>query len=66
MANAAGLSRAEAPEQFCADTWAMFLLLENEPEGLPSMAAKHVLPGVRQAVPVRASIPHPMPHCPGT
>jgi hypothetical protein len=41
MANAAGLSRAEAPEQFCGETWAMFLLLEDEPTGLSTMAAKY-------------------------
>ena len=45
LANAAGLSRAEEPEQYCGDTWAMFLLLEDEPSGLPTMAAKY-RPGV--------------------
>jgi hypothetical protein len=47
MANAAGLLRAEAPEQYCGDTWAMFLLLEDEPTGLPTMAAKYT-PAVAQ------------------
>jgi hypothetical protein len=47
MANAAGLSRAEAPEQYCGETWAMFLLLEDEPAGLSTMAAKYT-PAVSQ------------------
>ena len=50
LANAAGLSRAESPENYCGDTWAMFLLLEDEPTGLPSMAAKYT-PGVAQCSP---------------
>ena len=45
VANVAGLSRAEAPEDFCANTWTMFLLLEEEEEQLPIIAAKHLLPG---------------------
>ena len=45
IANVAGLSRAEAPENFCADTWTMFLLLEEEEDQLPIIAAKHLLPG---------------------
>jgi len=45
LANAAGLARAEEPEQYCGDTWAMFLLLEDEPSGLPTIAAKY-RPGV--------------------
>lgn len=54
LANAAGLARAEEPEQYCGDTWAMFLLLEEEPQGLPSMAAKFA-PGVD--VPAQCSAP---------
>lgn len=54
LANAAGLSRAEEPEQYCGDTWAMFLLLEDEPQGLPTMAAKYA-PGV--ALPAQCSAP---------
>lgn len=54
LANAAGLARAEEPEQYCGDTWAMFLLLEEEPQGLPTMAAKYE-PGV--AVPAQCSAP---------
>lgn len=54
LANAAGLSRAEEPEQYCGDTWAMFLLLEEEPEGLPVMAAKY-RPGV--ALPTQCTAP---------
>ena len=46
IANVAGLSRAQAPENFCADTWTMFLLLEDEEEQLPVIAAKHLLPGI--------------------
>lgn len=45
LANAAALSRAEAPEQYCGDTWAIFLLLEDEPSGLATIAAKDQ-PGV--------------------
>jgi len=45
LANVAGLSRAEAPENFCGDTWTMFLLLEDEEEQLPIIAAKHLLHG---------------------
>ena len=44
LANVAGLSRAEAPENFCSDTWTMFLLLEEEEDQLPIVAAKHVMP----------------------
>lgn len=57
LANAAGLARAEEPEQYCGDTWAMFLLLEEEPQGLPSMAAKYA-PGV--AEPAQCSAPEPV------
>ena len=39
LANAAGLSRAEAPEQYCGDTWATFLLLEDEAAGLSTVPA---------------------------
>ena len=53
LANAAGLSRAEAPEKYCGDTWAMFLLLEDEPSGLPTMVAKYQ-PGV--ATPAQCSM----------
>lgn len=64
LANAAGLSRAEAPEKYCGDTWAMFLLLEDEPAGLPTMAAKYT-PSVAQCsapdtgvnAPVKAAAP---------
>ncbi len=54
LANAAGLARAEEPEQYCGDTWATFLLLEEEPHGLSSVAAKYS-PGV--AVPAHCGIP---------
>ncbi|MBX7201252.1 MAG: hypothetical protein K1X51_17935 [Rhodospirillaceae bacterium] len=54
LANAAGLSRAEKPEQYCGDTWTMFLRLEEEPQGLPTMAAMFA-PGV--AVPAQCSAP---------
>jgi hypothetical protein len=47
LANIAGLARAEQPEGFCADTWAMFLLLEDEPAGLPTVAAKYT-PSIAQ------------------
>ena len=40
LANTAGLSRAEQPEGYCADTWTMFLLLQDEPSELPTIAAK--------------------------
>jgi hypothetical protein len=46
LANAAGLSRAEKPEGFCADTWTMFLLLQDEPNELPTIAAKHDMAGI--------------------
>ena len=59
MANAAGLSRASAPEEFCADTWAMFLLLEDEPNGLSTMAAKYT-PSVAQCS-VPGSVPGVVP-----
>ena len=71
LANAAGLSRAEAPEQYCGDTWAMFLLLEDEPSGLPTMAAKYqssvatpaqcVVPDATQEVSTPAPEPAPQP-----
>lgn len=54
LANAAGLARAEEPENYCGDTWAMFLLLEEEPQGLSAMAAKYV-PGV--AMPAQCNVP---------
>jgi hypothetical protein len=67
-ANAAGLLRAEAPEQYCGDTWAMFLLLEDEPTGLPTMAAKYTpavaqcsAPAVDVNAPVKASAPDVVP-----
>jgi hypothetical protein len=41
LANAAGLSRAEKPQDFCSETWTMFLLLQDEPDELPTIAAKH-------------------------
>ncbi len=47
LANVAGLSRAEAPENFCSDTWTMFLLLEEEEEQLPIVAAKYPLSGTQ-------------------
>ena len=45
LANAAGLSRAEQPDDFCSDTWTMFLLLQDEPDELPTIAAKHDMSG---------------------
>ncbi len=54
LANAAGLARAEEPESYCGDTWAMFLLLEEEPQGLSTIAAKYV-PGV--AMPAQCGAP---------
>ncbi len=50
LANSAGLSRAQEPEQYCGDTWTMFLRLEEEPQALPTMAAKYA-PGA--AVPAQ-------------
>jgi hypothetical protein len=46
LANAAGLLRAKAPDDFCGDAWTMFLLLQDEPMELPTIAAKHELPSV--------------------
>jgi len=43
LANAAGLYRAEDPEEFCEDTWNMFLLLEEDPYNLPAVAASHLM-----------------------
>ena len=40
-----GLSRAEQPEDYCSDTWTMFLLLQDEPDELPTIAAKHDMDG---------------------
>ncbi len=55
LANAAGLSRAEDPEAYCAETWTMFFLLEDDPMDLPVVAAAHALPAVAQ--PVRCDVP---------
>lgn len=70
LANAAGLSRASAPEQYCGDTWAMFLLLEDEPTGLSTMAAKYT-PAIAQcsapgavSAPVNAAAPDVVPATP--
>jgi hypothetical protein len=46
LANAAGLLRAKAPDDFCNDTWTMFLLLQDEPMELPTIAAKHEMSSV--------------------
>lgn len=46
LANAAGLLRAQEPDDFCNDTWSMFLLLQDEPMDLPTIAAKHEMSNV--------------------
>ena len=43
LANAAGLSRAEDPAGFCAQTWQLFWNLEQEPQTLTTTAETNVL-----------------------
>lgn len=43
LANFAGLRRAENPEAFCAETWAVFLDLEAKPDELTRQASTHML-----------------------
>ena len=43
LANAAGLSRAEDPAGFCAQTWQLFWNLEQEPQALNTVAEANVL-----------------------
>ena len=65
LANAAGLARAQNPEDYCHQTWSMFLLLEEQPLDLPVVAAKHMTPGIAQpkacepAVPATTEDPRP-------
>lgn len=43
LANVAGLYRASSPEEFCQETWNMFLLLAEEPTALDTQAVAHVM-----------------------
>lgn len=45
LANVAGLSRASDPDAFCQETWNMFLLLEEDPGALESLAIANVMKG---------------------
>lgn len=48
LANAAGILRATVPEDYCAETWSIFLTLADHPDDLEVLAAAHTLASVAQ------------------
>jgi hypothetical protein len=48
LANAAGIIRAAGPTEFCADTWSIFLTLQDHPDDLEVLANAHTLAAVPQ------------------
>ncbi len=70
LANVAGLHRAEAPEQFCQQTWTVFLALQERPHELVATSVAHMLEAAGYpaacAVPAPQAVPAPITADAGT